>query len=125
MVNLYRIILFLKLIAVLAYAGGVAGAFLATEPADRRRAIHALASPSLLAIWLTGYALTSQLGVPLTELWVLGALLLSLASLLGAIHSVARDRRTLGALAMSALPLAAVLGLMVFRPTWGRLRGAQ
>jgi len=123
MANLYRLILLLKLVGVVAYAGGLAGAFLATAPGDRRRAVHAIASPSLFVVWITGYALTSLLGVALTELWVMGGLLLSLASLLALTHSVTRGRRTVAAFAMAAVPFVAVLGLMVFRPTWERVRG--
>lgn len=124
MANLYRFILVLKLVGVIAYAGGLAGAFFAEAPADRRRAVHAVASPALLVVWTTGYALTSQLGVALTELWVLGALVLSLGSVLALVHSVTRERRTPAAFAAAAIPLVAVLVLMVFRPTWERLRGS-
>lgn len=114
----YRLLLLLKLVGVVAYAGGLVGAFLATAPADRRRAVHAVASPGLLVIWVAGYLLVRRLGVPLTEPWIAGAVALSLVSLLALVHSAARDRRTHTAFATAVVPLFAVLFLMVFRPTW-------
>ncbi len=121
---LYRLLLFTKLVAVLAYAGGFAGAFLCATSRERSRAAHGIASPALLAIWVSGYLLSTQLGIALTEAWLLGALVLSLASLLALVHSVARERRTAVAFATAALPLALVLALMVWRPTWQQLRGS-
>jgi hypothetical protein len=114
----YRLILLVKLVGVVAYAGGLAGAFLASAPADRRRAVHAVASPGLVVVWLAGYLLVRRLGVALTEPWIAGAFALSLFSLLVLVHSASRDRRTHAAFAAAVVPLLAVLFLMVFRPTW-------
>ncbi|WP_394834861.1 hypothetical protein LVJ94_51025 [Pendulispora rubella] len=121
MVSLYRVFLFLKFAGVLAYAGGLAGAFLASEMPARKRAVHAIASPGLVLTWVAGSIMASQLGVRMTELWILGGLLLSFFSLLGLIYSVSRDRRTPAAFSVVALPLLTVLALMVFRPTWSML----
>ncbi|MDB4973864.1 MAG: hypothetical protein JWN48_2205 [Myxococcaceae bacterium] len=121
MLNLYKAVLVLKLTGVLAFAGGFAAAFLASGLPERRRAVHGLASPALLLVWLTGYFLTTELQIPLTELWILGALVLSLVSMLALVHSVSRDRRTRPVFLVAAIPLLLVLVLMVFRPTWATL----
>jgi hypothetical protein len=113
----YRLLLLVKLVAVLAYAGGLGAGLLAGALRERRRAVHRVASPALAVIWLTGYALSERLRVGLGELWVVGGLgisFISLASLVASLH-VAR-RRWVGALAVVALVV--VLSLMVFRPTW-------
>ena len=118
----YRVILLIKLVGVLLYAGGLIGSFVATSLVDRKRAVHSIASPGLVITWTAGYLLTTQLHLPLTELWILGGIVLSLASQLALVYSVARDRRTASALVTSVGPLFLVLVLMVFRPTWAGLR---
>lgn len=113
-----RVLLLVKLVAVLGYAGGLVAAFVSAAPAERKRAVHRIASPALLVVWLSGVLLTMEQSVPLTEAWIAGGLVLSLASQLALVHSVVRERRSAGAFLAAALPLAAVLYLMVFRPTW-------
>jgi hypothetical protein len=115
----YRLILVIKLLAVLAYAGGLTAALCSPTPAARRRAVHAVASPALLAIWAAGYLLTVRLHVPLTELWIVAALLLSLTSQLALIRQIQRPSIVTAIAAIA--PLAAVIVLMVFRPTWAVL----
>ena len=112
-----------KFLGVLAYAGGLVGAFVASAPAERKRAVHSIASPALVCIWAVGYALSARRSVPLTELWVLGGLLLSAASLLALIQSVTRGRPTMTSFCAAALPLVGVLVFMVFKPTWAAVRG--
>ena len=118
----YRFILLIKFVGVLLYAGGLIGSFVATSLVDRKRAVHSVASPGLVITWSAGYLLITQLHVPLTELWILGAIVLSLVSQLALVYSVSRDRRTVGAFVMSGVPLFLVLVLMVFRPTWAGVR---
>ncbi|MDC0712353.1 hypothetical protein POL68_28075 [Stigmatella sp. ncwal1] len=118
----YRLLLLLKFIGVIVYGGGLIGSFASTALADRKRAVHAIASPGLVVTWFAGYLLTTQLQIPLTEFWILGGILLSLASQLALVYSVSRDRRTVTAFAAAAFPLCLVLLLMVFRPTWSELR---
>ena len=118
---MYRLILLFKLVGVLLYAGGLIAAFVATSLKERKRAVHAIASPGLVLTWAAGYSLTTQLHLPLTELWILGGLGLSLVSQLALVHGVSRDRRTVPALLATAIPLFLVLALMVFRPTWSDL----
>ena len=121
---LYRTILLFKFIGVSMYAGGLVAAFVATAPANRYRAVHAVASPGLLVTWIAGYLLTTQLGeynIGLTELWSLGGLALSLASQMALVYSVSRNTRAPAVFLASAIPLLMVLALMVFRPTWWSL----
>jgi hypothetical protein len=117
----YRLLLLCKFLGVVAYAGGLAGSFLSSAPAERKRAAHLVASPALIVTWAAGAALAGKLGVRLIELWVIGGFALSLVSQLALITSVSRGSRSPAALACSAAPLALVLALMVFRPTWAQL----
>ena len=118
---MYRLILLFKLVGVLLYAGGLIAAFVATALKERKRAVHAIASPGLVLTWAAGYSLVTQLHLALTELWIVGGLGLSLVSQLALVYSVSRDRRTVGTLLATAIPLFLVLALMVFRPTWSDL----
>lgn len=119
---LYRLVLVLKLAAVMAYGGGLAAAFLASSLEERKRAVHSVASPALLAIWASGYALASMIDVPLTELWILGALVFSCFSQGALVVGVAKNERGVGTFVAASLPIAVVLAFMVFRPTWALLR---
>lgn len=119
---LYRVLLVLKLVSVLAYAGGVVGAFAPSALQDRKRAAHGIAGPSLLAVWVFGYLLAEATNVSLMELWILGGFALSTASQGVISRAVALDLRGWGAFCAAALPLLLVLVLMVFRPTWSTFR---
>jgi hypothetical protein len=114
----YRILLLLKFVGVLLYAGGLVASLVASELAERKRAVHAIASPALLLVWVAGYLLSTQLQVPLTELWLLGGLVLSLVSQTALVYSVSRPLPLMRAAVLAGLPLVLVLILMVFRPTW-------
>jgi hypothetical protein len=116
----YRVVLVLKFVGVFLYVGGLTASFVASTPGDRKRAVHAVASPGLVVTWLGGYLLTTRLGVPLTECWVVGALIFSFVSQLALVRSVSRERSAVALVATSA-PLLLVLVLMVFRPTWAEL----
>jgi uncharacterized membrane protein len=122
MMAYYRVILLIKFVGVLLYAGGLIGSFVATSLVDRKRAVHSIASPGLVVTWIAGYLLTTQLHIALTELWIIGAIFLSLASQLALVYSVKRERRTVSAFVTSVGPLLLVLVLMVFRPTWAEMR---
>jgi hypothetical protein len=111
------LLLLVKLLAVLGYAGGLGASLLSRSLSERRRAVHSIASPCLAVVWLTGYVLTERLGVGLGELWVLGGLAGSFVSLSAAIASL-HVPRPARAGAISALALATALALMVLRPTW-------
>ena len=121
-VTLYHLLRLSKFIGAILFGGGVVASFVATTPADRKRAVHGVASPGLVITWVAGYLLTLQLGVPLGELWVLGGLLFSFTAQLALVHGLSRQRGNLASSLRAALPLLLVLVLMVFRPTWSSLR---
>jgi len=114
----YQLVLVVKFLSVLGYAGGLVAAFLASDPEVRKRAVHKVASPSLLVIWLTGYTLLLMSGVSLVELWAVGGLVLSLLANGALVFCVTRERRSAGAFACCAVPLACAVMVMVFKPTW-------
>ncbi|WP_437672848.1 hypothetical protein [Sorangium sp. So ce131] len=114
----YQGILVLKFLSIMGYAGGAVGAFLCQDPAARKRAVHRVASPCLLATWLSGYALLVLNSWPLFELWIVGALLLSLVANAVLVYCVARERRDLPAFLWSALPVVCIVMLMVLKPAW-------
>ncbi|MHA7629858.1 hypothetical protein [Corallococcus sp. M7] len=115
---LYRLLLLLKFVGVVLYGGGLVGALAATESGDRKRAVHAIASPGLVVTWTAGYLLTLQFNIALTEAWILGGLTLSLVSQLALVAMASTGRRTLAVSLLAAVPFFCVLVLMVFRPRW-------
>lgn len=119
----YRLVLLVKLLAVLLYAGGLVASLISTVPAERKRAVHGIASPALLAIWATGYGLTAMQGISMGELWILASLGLSLASQLGLVFGVSRAWRPAVMGTAAGLPLIVVVALMVFKPTWAAMLG--
>jgi hypothetical protein len=119
--SLYLALKVIKFLAVMAYAGGLAGCFVARDEAARRAAVHRVASPALLAVWCAGYALAWSLGVSLFELWIVAAFVLSILANVALVYSVSRGRRTLGAFVACALPIVATVVIMVVRPTWSTL----
>ncbi|MCY1041514.1 hypothetical protein OV208_09325 [Corallococcus sp. bb12-1] len=118
LVLLYRFLLLLKFTGVVLYGGGLVGALVATSSIDRKRAVHAIASPGLLVTWTAGYFLTLQLNLSLTEPWILGGLSLSFVSQLALVAMATRERRTVAGALMAAVPFFFVLVLMIFRPRW-------
>ena len=119
---LYRALHLLKFVGVMLLAGGTFGSFLARDPADRKRAVHGIASTGLLLTWLAGYGLSLVLGLTLGELWILGGLLLSFTSHVALVLSVSRRPSKAAAFAVF-VPLLLTLTLMVFRPTWAMVFG--
>ena len=119
--SLYQSLLIVKFFGVMGFAGGSAGAWLASSLGDRKRAVHAVASPSLLLTWCCGFALLALSGLPMFELWVVVGWLLSLVSNLALVVSVTREQRTLAAFLWTALPLLGVVASMVVKPLWGQV----
>jgi hypothetical protein len=118
----YRLLLFIKFVAVAAYAGGVIASFVASAPKERSRAAHSIASPALLVVWITGYLLSLQHGVSLAELWTAGGLSLSFFSQFALVYAVGKKgSRSPTAFALVAIPFVLVLFLMVYKPTWQTL----
>lgn len=112
----YRLLHLLKFVGVMMYAGGLVASFLASTTEARKRAVHGIASPGLLFTWVAGYFLADMLGVPMSEAWTAGGLVLSFAAqgfLTRSAQETTHGKR-IAATVLSAL----VLLLMVFRPTW-------
>lgn len=110
---------FLKLLAVLGYAGGVTAALLARDLDTRRIAVHRVASPALLGVWVGGYLLADTLMLRLREPWLAGAFALTFVAQGALTWSVAAEGRRRPAVAAVILgAVTATLGLMVWRPTW-------
>lgn len=108
----------LKFTSVFAYAAGVGVGLWGGDVKLRKRAVHSYASPALLVVWLSGYLLTLQTRVPLTEMWILGGFISSVVAhtiLTKVVHlePAVRSMR-LATLLLSALTLV----FMVARPTW-------
>jgi len=120
-VLVYKLLIVAKFVGVAVFSGGLVARFLARDAESRRRAIHAVASPGLILVWFAGYGLTETLGVALTELWILGGLVFSLASQIALVVFGKRETSAL-VVSASAVPLVVVLFLMAFRPTWSSLR---
>ena len=118
----YQVVLMLKFLSVMGFAGGVIAAFTGSDLEARRRAAHRVASPSLLATWLCGYLLAGIAHWPLSELWMIGGLALSLIANALLVICVTRDLRGVGAFSSVAAPIACTVALMVFKPTWGLFR---
>jgi hypothetical protein len=120
-VLVYRLLIVAKFVGVVVFGGGLVARFLARDAESRQRAIHAVASPGLILVWAAGYGLTVTLDVALTELWILGGLVFSLASQVALVAFGKRETSPL-VIAASAVPLVVVLFFMAFRPTWSSLR---
>lgn len=116
-VNALYLLRVVKFVGVILFGGGLIASFVTNSERDRKRAVHAISSPGLLVTWGAGYLLTLSLGVPLTELWVMGGLVFSLASQLALVRNVSRQPSRAG-FALTAVPLLFVLVFMVVRPTW-------
>ena len=116
--SFYSVLLVLKFSSVMGYAGGLVAAFVSTDFAERKRAVHLIASPCLLATWTLGYALLMFLGWPLLELWVVAGVVLSLVSNGALVYSVTRDQRNVSTFSWATLPILCTVALMVTKPTW-------
>jgi len=114
-------ILVVKLVAAMGFGGGLVAAFVADDQARRQRAVHWIASPCLVSTWGLGFALLAVRRLPLTELWVVGALLLSVGAHLAAVSAVSRESRSKLDAAVSLAPVVGTLALMVFKPLWAQV----
>ncbi len=114
--SLYQLLLVLKLSSVIGFAGGAVAALLATDAAARKRAVHGVASPSLLATWLAGYALATLEGIPLSRPWIVGSLILSSFVNVALVYCAARGRRGALPTVAVAVPLFGIIVLMVLKP---------
>lgn len=119
--SLYGVVLVLKLVAAFIYVGGLLAAFLTSAQEERKRAVHAVASPAILATWTLGYVLASMTSLRFFELWLAGGLVLSLISQLALVYAVTRGLRDARSFAMAFVPIVLVIVLMVARPTWAEV----
>jgi hypothetical protein len=119
--TIYQCVLVLKFLSVMGFAGGAIGVFLATEDDARKRAVHRIASPSLLLVWLLGYALLMIHGWPLFELWVVSSVVLSVITNGVLSYCAARSKAGPMELFCTIVPLVAIVALMVFKPTWAQV----
>jgi hypothetical protein len=119
--TLYGIVRVLKFLAVLGYVSAGVTGLVASEAALRKRAVHGVASPALLALWAAGVALAWLRGTSFHELWLLGGLALSFGSNLVLITAVTREPRSRMLIVGYALPIVLAIVLMVLRPKWSAL----
>ena len=124
MLAVYRLLLLVKFVGVLLFAGSAVALVVARDLEDRKVAVHRVGSPGLLITWGAGYALTEASGVPFTELWVLGAFALTFLAQGALTWSVSRPGRPVrGPATVAAACLLAVLALMIWKPQWVALVG--
>lgn len=114
----YQCVLVLKFLSVFGFVGGAFVAFMSADSGARKRAAHLVASPCLIFVWVAGYALLLLAGLPLFELWVVASVFLSLVANTALAFFVSRNNRGLGAALWVALPVAAIVVLMVLKPGW-------
>ena len=108
---------YVKLLAVLALAGGTTGAFVPRALSERRWCAYAIAAPGFAVVWGTGLAMALGTGVSPVTPWIAGAAIGSTIAMNVVLWSVARDgRRTWAAAATSVFGLAIALALMVWKP---------
>lgn len=119
--TLYAMVRILKFIALLTYVGASTASLTASSHRERRRAVHGIASPALMAVWVAGYTLAWLRGTSPFELWTSGGLLLSLGANLSLIQAAASGARTRWVVARYAIPVGLAIVLMVLRPKWSWL----
>lgn len=117
---MFHVVLLAKLVkfsGLMLLGAGALGGTLASDPRDRRRAAHLIASPGFLLTWMGGFMLIKGLGHKLWSPWIVGAALCSIVAM-NALHwSVARaDRPRRASGCVIALALLTALCLMVWRP---------
>lgn len=118
----FGLIRLVKFGAILVYAMGVGVGLGALELPNRKQAVHLLASPALIVVWLAGNGLTLYTGVAPTELWVVMGFLASLGAHLMLVQVTRKQVVSRNHRLTVLLFLSATLAFMVFRPTWGSLR---
>lgn len=125
METVWRLARLCKFVGVSAFAGGMMGAFFATEPPLRKLAVHRVASPALLVTWGAGYALTTMSGTSMMQAWTLGGLVFSLISQMALVKLASRTTPARSDIVVAAGAFVMVLVFMVFRPTWSMLKGSS
>jgi hypothetical protein len=108
----------IKFVGVSLLVSGAMGGMLASDPRDRRRAAHLIASPGFLLTWGAGFVLMRSLGHSPMRPWIVGAALCSIVAM-NALHwSVAREQRPRHITGpLICIALIAALCLMIWRPS--------
>lgn len=114
---------FAKFSAIMLYASGVGIALGNFSVPTRKRAVHLMTSPALLATWLAGYGLTLYVGVALTELWVVFGFAASFIAQFLLTHAARRTAVGVYDRVIVLALVSAALLFMVLRPTWWSLKG--
>lgn len=118
---LLTLVRFVKFASLLAYVGSASVGLASSDMVVRKRAVHGIASPALLLIWFAGYLLTLHLRVALSEAWIVGGFVCSLAMHVLVTRAVREPTLTPRIRLGLLLSLGASLGFMVLRPTWESL----
>jgi len=109
---------------MLLFVGGMGAAFAPLSFADRKRAVHRFASFGLLLTWLGGIAAAESGKLKISELWLIGSLVLSALTHGVLVWSVLKEgRRTRTVFIAALVPLIITTVLMIYRTTWARLLG--
>lgn len=117
----HQMLLTVKLLAVMGFAGGAIASFVSEDPLTRRRAVHGIASPALVVVWLCGYALLHLMGLPLGECWVSVSLGLSVITNTVLAVAAARGWRAPPVMLLVATLITVIVMLMVAKPRWAQV----
>lgn len=113
-----HLVLLAKFAGVMLFIAGSGASLLAKTREERRRATHQIASTGLFIAWCGGFALATLSAIPLTELWILLGLGLSLAAHVVVVTAAERGAGRGHVIVFAALILG-ILAAMIFRPVFG------
>ena len=113
-----HLVLLAKFAGVLLFVAGSGASLLARTREERHRATHRVASAGLFLAWSGGFALATLSAIPLTELWIVLGLGLSLTAHVVTVSAVERGAGRAHVVAFAAL-LLGILAAMIFRPVFG------
>ena len=111
--TLYQLLLIPKFVGVMLFGAGFVMALLARDVAERKRAVHRIASAGLGITWLFGVAASLVMGDSLHASWLAGSLLLSFFTQALLIMGVKRPPLVLVAI----VPLLLTIVLMIVKPS--------
>ncbi|MDC0720311.1 hypothetical protein [Nannocystis bainbridge] len=113
-----HLVLLAKFAGVMLFIAGSGASLLARTREERRQATHRIASTGLFITWSGGFALATLSAIPLSELWIMLGLGLSLAAHVVVVSAAERGARRAHVVGFAALILG-VLAAMIFRPVFG------